>query len=73
MDFSAAADVPIAKSFDNVIESDTKGNFMVESSNLCFNYCIPKVSSVNLTQDEEKCLKECYLKSYYSFSLVNKE
>ena len=66
MDYSSAADQPIAKSFDNVIEDDFKGNFLVEYAPRCFAHCVPKIIDAPLNQNEISCLKECYVKAFYS-------
>jgi hypothetical protein len=69
MDYSSPADVPVPKAFDNVIENDHKGNFMVKTSAICFNHCVPKITESALNQIEVDCLKDCYVKSYYSSAL----
>jgi hypothetical protein len=71
MDYSAAADVPVGKSFDNIIESDIKGNFMVENSAKCFNHCVIKITDTPLNSNEQSCLKDCFAKSFYTFSLLD--
>lgn len=70
MDFSSAADVPLGKAFDEIIESDPRGNFMIEHSAKCFNLCIPKIDLSSLKDNEKTCLKDCYAKSYYSYLMV---
>lgn len=71
MDYSSAADVPLGKAFDNLIESDPRGNFMVENSAKCFNLCVPNVTEGPLSFKEENCLNECFTKSYQAFALFN--
>ena len=71
MDYSSAADVPLGKSFDDVIESDPRGSFLVDNSAKCFNLCVPNVSDKPFSLNETKCLKECFLKSYHAFTLFN--
>lgn len=73
MDYSSAADVPVAKAFDNIIENDQRGNFMLDNSAKCFNTCVLKITSVNLTQEETSCLKDCYVKSYYTHSTLESQ
>jgi hypothetical protein len=72
MDYSSAADVPLGKAFDDVIESDTRGNFMVENSAKCFNLCVPNVTEKPINFKERECLNECFTKSYHAFTLFNK-
>ena len=69
MDFSSPADQPIAKSFDNILENDNKGNFMVENSGKCFTRCVIKINETPLNENEIGCLKDCYVKSFYSSTL----
>jgi hypothetical protein len=71
MDYSSAADVPISKAFDNIIETDKRGNFMVDNSAKCFNACVPNIKESEFSELEAKCIKDCYAKSYYAFSLNN--
>jgi len=69
MDFSSSVDQPIAKAFDNILDNDPRGNFMVENSGKCFNLCVPKINESPLNEKEIGCLKECYVKSYYSSNM----
>ena len=71
MDYSSSVDNAISRSFDDLIEGDLRGNFMVDNSAKCFNHCISKITSVNLNNKEVDCLKDCYVKSYYSYSILN--
>ena len=64
MDYSSAADVPIGKSFDNLIENDDRGNFMVKAAGGCFNSCVTKITESPLNQNEVDCLKNCYARNY---------
>ena len=73
MDYSSAADVPLGKAFDDIIESDPRGNFMVENSAKCFNMCVPNVSDKPFNLNETQCLKECFVKNYHAFSLIDKK
>jgi len=73
MDYSSAADIPLGKAFDDIIESDPRGNFMVENSAKCFNLCIPSVAEKPFNVKEIQCLKECFTKSFYAFSLFHKK
>jgi hypothetical protein len=71
MDYSSAADQPIAKSFDGIIENDPKGKFLLDNSAKCFNLCVTKITESPLNETEVGCLKECYVKSFYSSTLGN--
>ena len=71
MDYSSAVDQPVARSFDNFIEGDAKGTFMLDNSAKCFNHCVLKVTEAALNENEISCLKDCYVKSFYSSSLGN--
>ncbi len=72
MDYSSATDKPIAKAYDNIIENDPLGNFLVNYSVICFNKCSSKITEMPLNQREIDCLKDCYVKSFYSASMGNK-
>ncbi len=52
----------------NVLENDSKGNFLIETSPQCFNHCIQNIQSEELSQYEKICLSDCYAKMYYSHS-----
>ncbi len=54
--------------FDDIIENDQKGNFLITSSEKCFNHCIPKITTGNITTEEKSCFLDCYTKQYYSYT-----
>lgn len=56
------------RSFDNLIHTDPKGNFMLESSPKCFNTCIKDITEEQLNESQKLCLLSCYGKMYYSFA-----
>jgi hypothetical protein len=59
------------KGFDNLIDSDQKGNFLLQYSALCFDQCVPKITEQDLSQTERACISDCYAKAYYSFNKTN--
>jgi hypothetical protein len=71
MDYSSIADQPVGKSFDDILSNDNKGNFLVEYGPTCFNICVPKITDSSLNQNELGCLKECFVKSFYSATHTN--
>jgi hypothetical protein len=54
------------KYFDDMIENDNKGTFLLTASAQCFNECVPKIVAGDLSSDEKSCFLNCYTKMYAS-------
>jgi hypothetical protein len=57
--------------FDDLVENDNKGNFLLVSTTKCINKCIPNVVAGDLTGDEKNCFLDCYSKMYLTYSMTN--
>jgi hypothetical protein len=55
------------KAFDGIIENDKRGNFLIETSPICFKECVDKITEAELTDEKRDCLKNCYSKLKYAF------
>jgi hypothetical protein len=53
--------------FDDIIENDKKGMFLMEFSSKCFNTCVNKIVEGPINETEKTCLADCYSKMYYSY------
>jgi hypothetical protein len=57
--------------YDDMVENDNKGTFLLTASNKCFNQCVPKIVAGDLTADEKNCFLDCYTKMYTAYSMTS--
>ena len=56
------------KYYDDILNYDKKGEFLIEYTSQCFNQCVPNITYGALNSDEKKCFVDCYTKGYYTFT-----
>jgi hypothetical protein len=55
------------KYFDDNIEQDKRGRFLLEFTPKCFNTCVDKITEGALNENQKTCLLDCYSKMYYTY------
>lgn len=60
------------KSFDDHLERDKQGSFLVTYSQQCFRMCVNDVSSNKLDDKQTDCLNKCYTRAFNLEKKYNK-
>jgi hypothetical protein len=57
--------------FDDLVENDNKGTFLLTTSTKCFNQCVPNIVAGDLSAEEKNCFLDCYSKMYLTYSITS--